>query len=462
MKKQKIAQTLIVLWPSAIMLAAGGNAGIVTTPDRTNATGAGGSLMPVLSLNGRYVAFLSHANNLVTNDSLTPVLDLFVHDRFEAANTLVTEDHSGLGGGNGDSGYASFSSNGQFLVFASEANNLVATDTNNASDVFLRDLVAGTTHMVSVPIKHSFDSAQTPFRGSSKPMITPDARWVAFESASDNLVNGDTNASPDVFVRDTETATTVLVSVPCCGRIPVARERSWLGSITPEGRRIAFLTSNPWRNQSDVYVRDLQTDQTIWASSNLSNYFNIGTNSYWSSSATLSADGEHVAFKGGTNVSEGHLFYHQLETGTTSVLATNSYPNTVPAFSADGTKLAFEESGIVYLRDLEAGTNLVISVDLAGVQSTTRPSFQPVITPDGRFVAFTSYANDLTTNAVSSNTNIGRIYVRDVVAGVTHLMGIATNGQPSAFEWNSHYRPFPRMGGRSHSMLTRVTWWKTI
>src|SRR5688572_8251952 len=111
-------------------------------------TGAGHSMAPSVSSDGSVVVFVSHANNLVTNDNLLPFLDVFV--RRDGSTTLISVDSSGTGGGKGDSSHASVSTNGQFVLFASDANNLVADDTNGASDVFLHDLRSDITTLVSV------------------------------------------------------------------------------------------------------------------------------------------------------------------------------------------------------------------------------------------------------------------------------------------------------------------------
>ena len=110
---------------------------------------------------------------------------------------LVSGNLSGTGGGNGNSMLGQVSTNGQFVVFQSDASNLVPNDTNGVTDIFVRDLVAGTTTLVSVSTNGG------PANGASTdPVMTPDGRYVAFISSASNLVPGDTNGIPDVFVRD--------------------------------------------------------------------------------------------------------------------------------------------------------------------------------------------------------------------------------------------------------------------
>src|SRR5258705_4880942 len=165
---------------------AGRAAEAVTTAGVPVVSGAGNSLSPVMTPDGRFAAFASHANNLVTNDDLRPHLDVFVRDRTLSHTSLVSVNLAGIGGGDGDSGYPLISTNGQFVVFASEAANLIPNDTNRVSDIFLRDLASGATHLVSARPDGQVGAASSlvasPFNGSSKPVMTPDARWIAFES----------------------------------------------------------------------------------------------------------------------------------------------------------------------------------------------------------------------------------------------------------------------------------------
>src|SRR5258706_8754025 len=112
----------------------------VSIADSTNMTASGNSFTPQFSANGRFVVFVSHANNLVTNDDLAPYLDVFVRDLVTSNTVLVSVNRTGVGGGNADANYPSISSNGQFVAFASATSNLVNNDTNDAPDIFVRDL----------------------------------------------------------------------------------------------------------------------------------------------------------------------------------------------------------------------------------------------------------------------------------------------------------------------------------
>ncbi len=168
------------------------------------AGGSGDSLGPILSPDGRYVLFASAANNLVLTSNDTPLaalspakLNVFLRDRTNATTTLASVNLAGTGGGNGDSLPSAVSSDGRYALFESSASDLVPGDTNNASDGFVRDLVSGTTLLVSVSTSGGVGNGE-----SRNPAMTPDGRYVAFVSAASNLVSGDANGIADVFVHD--------------------------------------------------------------------------------------------------------------------------------------------------------------------------------------------------------------------------------------------------------------------
>ncbi len=122
--------------------------------------------------------------------------------------SLVSVNSTGTGGGNGDSLPVDLSTNGRYAVFESSASDLVPGDTNGATDVFVRDLAAGATLLVSVSTNGGVGNG-----ASRTSAMTPDGRYVAFVSAASNLVAGDTNGIPDVFVRDLQTGVTTLASI---------------------------------------------------------------------------------------------------------------------------------------------------------------------------------------------------------------------------------------------------------
>jgi Tol biopolymer transport system component len=153
-------------------------------PSASAVGGNSDSLGSVISADGRFVLFLSTASNLSTNDDDgSRFVDVFLRNRTNGTTTLVSVNLTGAGGGNGHSVVPVISTDGRYVAFDSEANNLVANDTNGVSDVFLRDLQFGTTMMLSV------NSAGTGSGdgASSSPVMSADGRYVAFVSAAGDL-----------------------------------------------------------------------------------------------------------------------------------------------------------------------------------------------------------------------------------------------------------------------------------
>jgi Tol biopolymer transport system component len=436
---------------------------LVTVPDPSHHPAAGGngdSALPLVSHDGRFVLFSSSADNLSSANTNAPLpsaavapLNVFLRDRSNAVTALVSVNLAGTGGGNYASFPAGISTNGRYVLMETSASNLVAGDTNNASDVLVRDLQAGTNILVSAATNG------LPGNGaSSDAVMTPDGRYVAFVSAASNLVAGDTNGIPDVFVRDLLTGTTTLASVGA---------RSLSGSsqaprLTPDGRYVTFfstatnLVPGVPDVGGDIYVRDLAGDTTVWASSyarTALQSFQNATNAV-SFGHVISADGKFVAYEVcrslvSTNwmiaaplpsVTNGIVLRYSLETGLTDIVCTNAAilsgaPADVQtlAMTPDGRFIAFIANpnsspgmaACVYVWDGLSNSTTLVSGDLTGAVPTNDMSIWPAITPDGRFVAFQSTATHLVTNSLMGEFHV---YVRDLQAGITRLVDADTNG----------------------------------
>ena len=165
---------------------------LVTSDSRPSVSGGSGSYAPRFSDDGRFITFLSQANNLVSDDDNGNKLDIFLYDLVNRTNMLVSANMSLRGGGDGNSCNPVMSFNGRAIAFESTAGNLVANDTNSTSDVYVRDVASHTISLVSV----SADGLSCGNGPSVHPDITPDGRWVAFESGASNLVVNDLNSYP--------------------------------------------------------------------------------------------------------------------------------------------------------------------------------------------------------------------------------------------------------------------------
>ncbi|MDQ4026364.1 MAG: hypothetical protein M3217_12895 [Actinomycetota bacterium] len=196
------------------------------------------SSWPDISGSGRFVAYASAASNLVRRDRNDSV-DVFVYDRVERRNDIVSVAADGKRAR--DYSWApSISADGRYVAFASYA-SLAPTDAAG-EDVYLHDRQTGTTEQVSMGHRGAANGA------SDRPSISDDGRYVAFHSAADNLVPGDTNGEIDVFVRDRVSQTTTRVSVGDDGQ--EGNAHSWVAALGPEGRYVCWISAST--NLDDV------------------------------------------------------------------------------------------------------------------------------------------------------------------------------------------------------------------
>ena len=211
---------------------------------------------PVISADGRYVAFISSASNLVPGDTNSSD-DIFVRDR-QAGTTYRVSVATDSTQANGSSSWPSISDDGRFVAFWSGASTLVADDTNGAGDVFVHDMQTGEIERVSL----ATDGGQAD-GGSYLPCISGDGRFVAFHSDAANLVPGDTNGQADVFIRDLEAGVTVRVSV--AGDGSEGNASCYSAYVGGDGRFVAFrsaatnLVADDTNGVNDIFVRDRQT-----------------------------------------------------------------------------------------------------------------------------------------------------------------------------------------------------------
>jgi hypothetical protein len=282
-----------------------------------------------ISDDGNRIAFASLSDNLVAND--TSDIDVFVRDRRAGTTVRVSVRTNGVQANNNCEN-PRISADGNVVVFDSEATNLVAGDRNRASDVFVHDLTTGITSRVSLT-SASGESSGDSYLGA----ISSDGRYVAFESSATDLVPGDTNGVPDIFVRDRVAGTTMRANVDSVGN--EANGSSFFPSLSRDGRFVVFTSR-----------------------------------------------------------------------------ATNLDPNDV-----DGNTDA-------YLHDMTTGVTALVSVDSNGVKADLDSS-HPVVSDDGRYVAFVSYADNLVPNDV----NFGQdVFVHDLVAGTTWCASVDSNGRISS------------------------------
>ncbi len=177
-----------------------------------SSSGVGGnstSFLADLSAGGRFVVFTSGATNLVPGGT-SSFFQVFLHDRATGTTERISQDAAG-NGGDGNSAVPVVSTDGRFVAFSTVAGNLIG-DGSHQGHILVRDRTTGTFERVSVD---SAGNAGNDF--SDRPDITADGRFVAFQSIAANLVAGDTNNRSDIFVRDRQSGTTERVSVSSAG-----------------------------------------------------------------------------------------------------------------------------------------------------------------------------------------------------------------------------------------------------
>ena len=254
----------------------------------SGAQGTGTNRDPALSADGRYVAFASTSANLVAGDT-NSAQDIFVHDRLTGDTTRVSVDASGTQA-DADSHNPAISADGQTVAFDSDATNLVSGDTNGARDIFVRDLSTGTTTRVSVDASGTQANAD-----SHNPAISADGSLVAFDSGATNLVAGDSNARTDIFLRDRMASSTTRIDLRP-GGAQTSRD-SELPAISPDGRYLAYdstdtgLVSGDSNTVGDVFELDRSSGTTTRLSVDAS-----GSQADGASTAAALADGGVVAF----------------------------------------------------------------------------------------------------------------------------------------------------------------------
>jgi hypothetical protein len=369
-----------------------------------------------LSQTGRYVVFLSNASNLVSGDTNMST-DVFVRDRQTATVSRVNLTSAGAESPSGCSaGYASISLDGRYVAMSCSSNDLVAGDTNGAYDVFLRDRTLGTTARVSL------SEAGTELTGFSiTPTVSSDGRYVAFVSNASNAVAGDTNGIQDVFVRDTVSNTTTRATITSTGtQVTGGGTISGL-VISANGRYVAFahiasLDAADTNAVADIYVRDLTMATTTRVSVATGGGQATGGGSTFPS---ISPDGRYVSFQ---------------STATNLVIG--------------DTNAASD----IFLRDTMGATTTRVSISNTGVEGTGASTMSSV-SDDGRYVAFVSLAANLIATDtdgfldlfVRDNTNSTTKLISRTLLGAlpnaavlsSYAIGIAGNGSVAAFTSNA-------------------------
>jgi Tol biopolymer transport system component len=275
------------------------------TSGADGADGNGGSFEPSVSRDGRFVAFSSTASNLDPDDrdensDVFARADVFVRD-LDTNRTVLASRASGVDGakGNDASREPSLSADGRFVAFTSMASNLDPDDAYTSEDVFVRDLQASSTEVVS---RRSGPAGAVGSWGAGGPSISSDGRFVAFTTWSSLAPADGEVMGLDVYARDLQTDTTTLASRASGARGAKGDSDSTKPSLSADGRLVAFESAasnlHPYDSNtnraSDVFVRDLQIGTTVLVSRASGPAGVAGNDS--SMDPSISADGRVVAF----------------------------------------------------------------------------------------------------------------------------------------------------------------------
>ncbi len=378
---------------------------------------ADGAFPGSISADGGLVVFQSAATNLVANpeNQWTGSIRPYLRDIENQQTSILQPQDSPI---EGSAQFLKISADGRFIAFMSDSDNIVSGDTNGLWDVFVYELATGNTSLVSI----ASDGGQAN-KASWVFGISGDGRYVLFASDADNLVPSDTNGKRDLFVHDRETQQTTRASLATGGEQLDGHSGitgiTSSNQMSADGRYIIFQSSstNADLSQDSIggyYLRDREANTTklidpvicnsIWLEGCITHF------------AALSADGKYLAYNAyyehyaDQGVPNGRGWYlYDVENDSHSLIAEGLLGD--PSISADGGYVTFtciSCSGLlagdpnyylnVYVYDQINQQLELVSKTYQGNEVANGHSFFPTISADGSAILFLSIATNIIPN----------------------------------------------------------------
>lgn len=439
----------------------------------TNGYAAGIDEPPVISPDGRYVAFASGGYYL-DQEIISGVTgrQLFLRDLETSGTILVSVDGTGTGGGNGESSNPVFSPNSRHVGFLSNSTNLISGISYHSfsgSDLYLRDLASGTTRLVSVSLDGSENGDADTAQFSRQFALSADGRFVAFSSSASNLVSIPNEGIEQVYLRDMATGVTQMISVDRSGLVG-AGGHNLLNtdgfSLSADGRYVVFYSNAegivdlPVGGIVASYLRDTLTGSTVLVSASTVNGSPVASGA----STVLSRDGRWTAFVTSSPVTnlptngKKNVYLRDNESGEVSLVSVNQagtggangdsgistffdFPGSL-SFSADGRYLAFRSratdlipgvtsSGVanLYARDLLTNRTILLTPASGGPGAGNEDSSTVAFSADGRVAVYQSKATNLT---AGDRNGLDDVFIRDLAGGTTTIASARSPLLPEA------------------------------
>jgi Tol biopolymer transport system component len=368
-----------------------------------------------VSADGHFAVFIARGEGLVAGQT-NRYRQVFVRDLVNQSNSVVSVDTNGLDSADGSATECAISGDGRYVAFTSLADNLVPNDSNHLSDVFLRDLQTGTTILVST----NFGISGSGNGVSFSPSIGLDGRFLTFESQADSIARSTgpfaSATRTNLFLYDLQFHTTYIITTNGFSA----------AAVTPDGRYVAFVASLTSAGSSNLYVWDSQFKQRVFTN-------------LLSAPATdiaISTNGQWIAYI------SGQLSLLDRLTKSNSVVSNGQFViRANPRFSGDARYLVYATKAAnssqdtnlardVYFFDILTRSNSLVSRSFVTGKAPGGNSDFPSISADGRYIVYQSDAPDIVPQ--DNNGRVKDIFLYDQQAGSTMLLSASVYGTGTA------------------------------